>query len=337
VGLCRRWNLDTEIIDSITVHHSSPQRVVPLKFISSTSLPAALLTAAQVSDYMEEVSQNLSCNRENIERLLMQVFALRPNDVFRVLADVDSRVSELSATFGIDVGRSPSLESILAEAQELLGQIALASQLRLVGAPCPTKPERARQASEQNSDRDAQWRDQLTGTFNRVWLESALSSVIDQAHQHSVPIGVLFVGLDHLKQLNEKIGQQAGDALLQETAKILRQCVRLTDSVVRYGADEFVVTLKDVNLDMLTMLADQIRMHVSKAFSSDDAGDPVTCSIGAVFYTPQTGTSVRSEILIREAHRSRDEAHRQGGDRMVLSSLEGGRWVAQATTAGVTV
>lgn len=89
VGLCRRWNLDQEIIDAIGVHHASVHRVVPLKFVSGTSLPAALITASHVAEYLEEVSHDLSCSREHIERLLMQVFALRPNEVFRVLADID--------------------------------------------------------------------------------------------------------------------------------------------------------------------------------------------------------------------------------------------------------
>ncbi len=57
-----------------------------------------------------------------------------------------------------------------------------------------------------------------------------------------MPIGVLFVDLDHFKQINEKVGHQAGDAMLQKATEILRQCVRLTDSVVRYGGDEFVIT-----------------------------------------------------------------------------------------------
>ncbi|MBC7966502.1 MAG: HDOD domain-containing protein [Fuerstia sp.] len=134
LGLCRRWNLDAEIIDAIAVHHASAHRVVPLKFVSSVSLPAALITAALVADYLEGVSHNLSCSREDIERMLMQVFTMRPNDVLRMLSEVDHRVAELSAAFGIDVGRAPELEHILAEAQRLLAEIAVASQLRLVNA-----------------------------------------------------------------------------------------------------------------------------------------------------------------------------------------------------------
>ncbi len=86
---------------------------------------------------------------------------------------------------------------------------------------------------------------------------------------------------------------------------------------------------------MLALLADQIRVQIRKALSINNGDEPVTCSIGAVFYAPQAGPPVRSEMLIREADRCMDEAHRKGGDQTILSSLEGGRWVAQSTTISV--
>jgi diguanylate cyclase (GGDEF)-like protein len=333
-GLCRRWNLDSEMIDAIGVHHASAHRVVPLKFVSSTSMPAALITAAHVAEYLEEVSHDLSSSREHIERLLMQVFALRSNDVFRVLADIDSRAGELIATFGIDVGRSPSLESILADAQELLGQIAMASQFRLMNAqPTVSRSSGSRTPldSEADQTRDTRWRDQLTGTFNRAWLEPALVSVIDQAHQYQVPIGLLFVDLDHFSKLNDSIGTQAGDALLQKVASLLRQSIRLSDSVVRYSGDEFIVTLKDVNLDLLTLICDQIHSQIRTVLNSSEAA-VVTCSIGAAFYTPLAGKTLKPEALIREADRAMSEARRKGGDQTVTSSFDAGsgKWIPQS-------
>ena len=332
LGLCRRWNLDPEMIEAIGIHHASAHRVVPLKFISSTSLPAALITAAHMAEYLEGVSHNLSCNREHIERMLMQVFALRPNDVFRVLADVDQRVSELSVMLGIDIGRSPSLESILADAQQLLAQIAINGQLRMViGHPGSGRLERPWTESdlEAESLRDAQWRDQLTGAFNRNWLQAALSSTIAQAHQHRVPIGLLFVDIDQFKSLNETVGHPAGDELLQRTTQLLRQSVRLADSVVRYGSDQFVVTLKDVNSDMLILLADQISQSLRTELSNAETAREVTCSIGAVFYDPEKGVPVRPETLIREADRALSDAKRSGGNRAVLASLNNGQWLSQ--------
>lgn len=331
-ALCRRWNLDSEIVDAIMVHHSPAHRVVPLKFVSSTSLPAALITSAHVSEYMEEVSHNLSCSRETIERLLMQVFAQRPNDVFRLLADVDQRVGELSAAFGIDVGRSPSLESILTDAQELLSQIAIASQLRLVNAHTNIgRIERGRMEIERETEQkhDVQWRDKLTGAFNREWLQSALDSTVEQIHQHKVPFGLLLVDIDQFRTINNLSGEKVGDTLLQQAASVLRHCVRLTDSVTRFGSDEFLVALKDVNQDMLTLIADQIRARVRSDLSATDGPRTITCSIGAVFCEPHEGAKLKADAIIREAEKTLADAKRRGGDHMVLTAFETGKWIPQ--------
>jgi diguanylate cyclase (GGDEF)-like protein len=117
-----------------------------------------------------------------------------------------------------------------------------------------------------------------------------------------------------------KPDQQFCDLLLQKVTTILRECVRLSDSVVRYGGDEFVVTLKDVNPDMLTMVCDQIRARIRSELSTSDPARKITCSIGAAYYTPQAGNSVRAESLIREADKSVSAARRKGGDQVVLTS-----------------
>ncbi len=157
-------------------------------------MSAALITASLVSEYLEEVGRDLTCSREQIERLLMQVFAMRPNDVFRMLGEIDQRVNELSAAFGIDVGHAPELETVLTEAQRLLAEIALASQLRLVNAHVSIgRAERIRIAAEEQVEslQDSAWRDHLTGAFNRAWLEQALGNTLRQAQQR-----ISFAGID---------------------------------------------------------------------------------------------------------------------------------------------
>ena len=124
----------------------------------------------------------------------------------------------------------------------------------------------------------------------------------------------------------------AGDTLLQKATAILRQSVRLSDSVVRYGGDEFVITLKDVNLDMLTLIADQIRNRIHSELSVTEPERTITCSIGAAFYSPQQDTMARPDALIREADKAMSEARRRGGDRTIVSSLESGKWIAQTLT-----
>ena len=101
---------------------------------------------------------------------------------------------------------------------------------------------------------------------------------------------------------------------------------------MRYGGDEFVITLKDVNLDMLTLIADQIRNRIHSELSVTEPERTITCSIGAAFYSPQQDTMARPDALIREADKAMSEARRRGGDRTIVSSLESGKWIAQTLT-----
>ena len=81
------------------------------------------------------------------------------------------------------------------------------------------------------------------------------------------------------------------------------------------------------------VVCDQIRARIRSELSTSDPARKITCSIGAAYYTPQAGNPVRAESLIREADKSVSAARRKGGDQVVLTSLEGGKWTTQVLEA----
>src|SRR5690606_30208671 len=83
----------------------------------------------------------------------------------------------------------------------------------------------------------------LTGVHNRRYFEDALEREFDTATRHSWPLSVVFVDLDRFKEINDTFGHQAGDLVLQEVARTLRDCLRDTDIIARYGGDEMVLLL----------------------------------------------------------------------------------------------
>lgn len=98
--------------------------------------------------------------------------------------------------------------------------------------------------------------DMLTGLPNRVLLMHRLQMEVERAHRHALRAAVVFLDLDNFKRINDSLGHQAGDVLLQRVAKRLGSCLRPNDTVARLGGDEFAIVLSDVSNvdDILTVI-----------------------------------------------------------------------------------
>lgn len=89
--------------------------------------------------------------------------------------------------------------------------------------------------------------DTLTGIPNRCLLLDRLEQAGERALRQHTRVGLLYLDLDHFKQVNDTLGHDAGDELLKEVARRLKSCVRAVDTVARLGGDEFVVLIPDIN------------------------------------------------------------------------------------------
>ncbi len=90
------------------------------------------------------------------------------------------------------------------------------------------------------------YHDKLTGLANRAMFEEMLEPALARARRHNLSVGVLFMDLDNFKQVNDSLGHDRGDLLLQQVADRLREAVRDEDLVARQGGDEFLVLISDV-------------------------------------------------------------------------------------------
>lgn len=133
------------------------------------------------------------------------------------------------------------------------------------------------------------YHDGLTTLPNRSLFSKLLGQSISQAHRYKRHLAVLFLDLDHFKLINDTLGHEAGDLLLQEVANRLKACLRDSDTVARLGGDEFVVLLPDLNEEMYTVIvAQKILSAVAKPFVLRGDEFRVTASIGICTY-PQDG------------------------------------------------
>ncbi len=110
-----------------------------------------------------------------------------------------------------------------------------------------------------NTLRDSALKDSLTGLHNRRFLQEYTESLVAGSLRRGKSIGLIMGDIDYFKQVNDVYGHNAGDAILKETAEVLRRSVRAADLVIRFGGEEFLVVLIDVTQDESFKIAEKIR------------------------------------------------------------------------------
>ena len=152
--------------------------------------------------------------------------------------------------------------------------------------------------------------DALTGLPNRSLLQDRLKQAIAVARRQNHSVAVAFLDLDRFKIINDSLGHDAGDRLLQTVAKRIESCLRQFDTVARYAGDEFVLILYDqVNKNVISALLQRILDNVCKPFQLDKQDVYVTCSIGVSMF-PQDGRELG--ILLKNADAAMFRAKERG-------------------------
>jgi len=155
--------------------------------------------------------------------------------------------------------------------------------------------------------------DGLTQLANRRYVEEALTSRIEEAWRYDIPFGVLFMDIDHFKQVNDRYGHDAGDAVLRTVAATLQQNARSFDLVGRWGGEEFVVLLRNVDRAGLERIGERYRHLVAQTRSR--AGDETiqaTVSIGGTLLQRDE----TSEDVIQRADRLMYRSKSEGRNRL---------------------
>ena len=152
--------------------------------------------------------------------------------------------------------------------------------------------------------------DFLTELPNRMLLNDRLTQAIASAHRHKNLLALLFLDVDHFKQINDSLGHAIGDQLLQSIARRLVACVRESDTVSRQGGDEFVVLLSEVaHAEDAAYTADKVIAAVRRLHHLDHQDLQITMSVGIAVY-PADGTD--AETLLRNADLALLHAKTQG-------------------------
>lgn len=155
--------------------------------------------------------------------------------------------------------------------------------------------------------------DILTGLPNRVLLNQRLQQILALAKRENQQVAVLFLDFDHFKRINDTLGHDAGDQLLQQVAQRLSATIRESDLVARLGGDEFVLVLTGLNMAQsaheLLQLVERVRGAFDSAFSVNGQDLSLTVSIGVSMFPDD---AVDAPNLIKQADTAMYAAKEQG-------------------------
>jgi diguanylate cyclase (GGDEF)-like protein/PAS domain S-box-containing protein len=174
------------------------------------------------------------------------------------------------------------------------------------------------------AEEKAQWLSQydaLTGLPNRKLLNDRVQYAISIAHRSKEPIALLFLDLDHFKNINDSLGHSIGDNLLIEVSNRMKLIVREEDTLSRQGGDEFIIVLPNTDADGAAHVAQKIIDVVSQPYSIKDHELSVTPSIGISLY-PIDGNN--AEALYQSADSAMYHAKHDGRNcyRFVIPEIQ---------------
>ncbi len=150
----------------------------------------------------------------------------------------------------------------------------------------------------------------LTRLPNRRLFRDRLGQEVKKAYRGRYQLGLLFIDLDGFKQVNDRLGHDVGDQLLQEAARRLEQCVRHSDTVARLGGDEFTVILGELeDASVAEKVAQKIVTALSQTFYLGKEAAHVTGSVGITVFPDDASTS---QELIRKADQAMYAAKQAG-------------------------
>ena len=258
---------------------------------SSDLQPLVRCVAAGSAGARVFVGANSGAGLADFRSVCEDWFQSSPEDVELFLSRAHSEVVAMGGLLDLPKLDAASIGEILANANEALERLTVAA-IREAAALERRNVDLSAEAST----------DALTGVATRRYLDAFLDEAMQAAQRRNESLGLLFLDLDHFKQLNDTHGHQVGDVALQAVAAAIKRVVRESDFVGRFGGEEFVIVCPGANLIGATGLARRIREAIAATPIDDGNGGSltVTASIGVAACTPQSSPSASALVSLAD-------------------------------------
>lgn len=241
------------------------------------------------------------------------------------IARPDGRLARIAVRGTRHPGGPPPVRLLITEGEHLVAVMDVEgpvsrrdlSALRTLTAPAALALARERARQQARTATRAAATDPLTGLFNRRIFEMRVAEQLHRAVRDQSPVALLMLDVDDFKRVNDTLGHPAGDALLKDIARQLRQAVRASDVTTRYGGDEFAVLMPGAGESSACRTAERIRRAIAAQEPPAPGKPPVTVSIGVA--ASQYGMSAAA--LIQRADEALYAAKREGKNRIAAAPI----------------
>jgi diguanylate cyclase (GGDEF)-like protein len=163
--------------------------------------------------------------------------------------------------------------------------------------------------------------DSLTGLLNRRRFRAELDQYVSFAARYGGLGAAMVIDIDGLKEVNDRLGHQAGDQLIRRVAEILRERVRATDIVARLSGDEFAVLMPQADTDGALQLGEDLRAQVAEGMPQDADASAGSISVGIAMFGGQD--SAGAEAVLAAADQAMYQAKAEGRNRITLFDASG--------------
>jgi two-component system, cell cycle response regulator len=158
-------------------------------------------------------------------------------------------------------------------------------------------------------------KDELTGLYNRRYFIESLEKEIARAERYNTDLALCMIDLDHFKKVNDNYGHHAGDMVLSETGRIIRESIRISDLACRYGGEEFAIIFPGAGLVEARRICERIRERLgARQFNHESYSFRVSLSAGIALFR---GGDQTGHDLIGDADKALLTAKREGRNGVV--------------------
>jgi len=304
--LLEDWNMPQVLVEAVANSHDCAGSDVGedirhlVKITALSGLLADSCSSANGAKSMGQVA-------ELVEKEL-EISPERLSELYDLLL---SQIPEAESVFELALMDEDEIQSLMETARETL----LIRNLN-VFSQAAELVERAESLQHENKAlKKANRLDELTGAHNRRHFEDTLNEEFEFAAKHNSTLSLIFVDIDLFKETNDNFGHMAGDKVLQLVAQVLRDTVRSSDVVARYGGDEFVIVLPGTDAERTALVAGRIVENARTLHIKSESGERINITLSLGTATQDSAHDFKTSAgLVRAADAALYDSKRKGRD-----------------------